>query len=608
MILGAVALAMTLLNALKPLHIDDPFIHDVASRIVESPGDPYGFEIFWTQWPQPVYEELTPPVVPYWWSIAMGTFGDRPFVWKLWMYPFALLFCIALHSVLRRFAGGIALPLVLMTAGSPAILPSINFMQDIPALALGLSGLALYLRAAERGRIPPAVGAGLICALAAQTKFTALTVPAVILVHGLVFRRWRPAAAAVFTAGILFCAWEAWMTLRYGQGMFAGQLGTDLFWYRRSAMFLPLVRLLGALAPLIAVIAAAAAGVRWAAPVGSMLVVAGFASLVFAPWANPLYATFGALAGLAFVAVAARLLLRGGDRSAWFVLAWVAIEVAGFFATAPFPAVRRVLGLLIALTVLVGYFAWRRTEELRIGGGLVWPVTASLVLGLVVFSVDRLEATAQRDAAVGTAELVRSTDPAARIWFLGHWGFQHYAVREGMHPVIPDSSLLAAGDWLVVPGRVHLQEVRVREDQVSRVDLLEIEDSWPLATNLGFYGGSTPLDHLDGPRQQVQIFRVRTSFVPPSSWTATMLSQWVTASSGRTAAATVPALVRFLIEGNTEDRQLAARTLVELGPGAADAAPALAAASADADPEVRRLSAEALRRIRGDSLGEAAPL
>ncbi len=607
-ILGAVALAMTLLNALKPLHIDDPFIHDVASRIVETPADPYGFDIFWTQWPQPVFEELTPPVVPYWWSIAMGAFGDRPFVWKLWMYPFALLFCIALHSVLRRFAPEIALPLVLMTAGSPGFLPSINFMQDVPALALGLTGLALYLRAAERGRIPLAIGAGLVCALAAQTKFTALTVPVVILAHGLIFRRRNLALATVATAAILFCGWEGWMTLRYGQGMFAGQLGSDLFWYRRSAMFLPLIRLVGALAPLVAVVAAGAAGIRGSARVGSVAVVAGFASLTLAPLGAPLFTLFGIICGLIFAAVAARILSVGADRTAWFVVLWVMIEVAGFFATAPFPAVRRVLALLVALSVMVGYFASRRSEKLRFGGGVVWPVAASVLLGLAVFSVDRLEATAQRDAAIVTADRVRAGEPDARIWFLGHWGFQYYAARAGMHPVIPDSSLLASGDWLVVPGRVHLQEVRVGEDQVSRVDVLDIEDRWPLATNLGFYGGSTPLDHLDGPRQQVQIFRVRKSFVPRTSWSATMLAQWVGASSGRTAAAAVPALVRFLNEGRTADRRLAAQTLVELGPGAAAATPALTAALSDADPEVRRWSAEALRRIGQDALGQVAPL
>ncbi len=607
-ILAAVALAMTLLNALKPLHIDDPFIHDVAEHIVEAPLDPYGFDIFWMQWPQPVFEELTPPVVPYWWSIAMGVFGDRPFVWKLWMYPFALLFCVALYSVLRRFTPDIALPLVLMTAGSPAILPSINFMQDIPALALGLSGLALYLRAAERGRIPLAIASGLVCALAAQTKFTALTVPMVILVHGAIFRRRGLALTTVLAATLLFAAWEGWMTLKYGQGMFAGQLGSDLYWYRRSAMLVPLIRLLGALAPLLAVVAAAAAGLRWSAPVGSVAVVACFAGLTMVPMAAPLYTLFGVIGGLVLAAVAVHLLTVGGDRSSWFVVLWVMIEVVGFFATAPFPAVRRVLGLLVALTVMVGYFASRRTEKLRLGGGMVWPVAASVLLGLAVFSVDRLEATAQRDAANVAAERVRTDDPGARIWYLGHWGFQFYAGRAGMHPVIPDSSLLASGDWLVVPGRVHLQEVSVGEDVVGRVDVVDIEDRWPLATNLGFYGGSTPLVHHEGPRQRVQIFRVRKSFVPRTSWTPTMLNQWVMASSGRTAAAAVPALVRYLNEGGTADRRLAARTLVEIGPGAEAAAPALSAAMSDADPEVRRWAAEALRRIGEGTLGPAAPL
>ncbi len=44
----------------KPLHVDDPFIYRVAEQIRAHPFDPYGFDIFWLQWPQPVFEELTP--------------------------------------------------------------------------------------------------------------------------------------------------------------------------------------------------------------------------------------------------------------------------------------------------------------------------------------------------------------------------------------------------------------------------------------------------------------------------------------------------------------------------------------------------------------------
>ena len=77
------AMLMTLCNAVKPLHIDDPFIYRIAEQVRNAPADPYGFDIFWLQWPQPVVEELTPPVLPYWWSLALAV-SERAWVWKLW--------------------------------------------------------------------------------------------------------------------------------------------------------------------------------------------------------------------------------------------------------------------------------------------------------------------------------------------------------------------------------------------------------------------------------------------------------------------------------------------------------------------------------------------
>ena len=77
------ATLLTLLNALEPPQLDDPFLYEIAARIVQTPLDPYGFEIHWMQWPQPVHEELTPPVVPYWWAAALAVAPDAPVVWKL---------------------------------------------------------------------------------------------------------------------------------------------------------------------------------------------------------------------------------------------------------------------------------------------------------------------------------------------------------------------------------------------------------------------------------------------------------------------------------------------------------------------------------------------
>ena len=51
--LWILAVVFTLLNALKPLHIDDTAYYYYARQISSRPLDPYDFEIFWDQYPQP---------------------------------------------------------------------------------------------------------------------------------------------------------------------------------------------------------------------------------------------------------------------------------------------------------------------------------------------------------------------------------------------------------------------------------------------------------------------------------------------------------------------------------------------------------------------------
>src|SRR5207253_890174 len=120
-------------------------------QVAEHPLDPYGFEIFWNEQPQPAVEVLAPPVLPYYWAAAICLFGERPFLWKVWLLPVALAFVFALHALGRQFARGLELPLVWLTVLSPAFLPSLNLMLDVPALTLGFCALTIFLRASARG-------------------------------------------------------------------------------------------------------------------------------------------------------------------------------------------------------------------------------------------------------------------------------------------------------------------------------------------------------------------------------------------------------------------------------------------------------------------------
>lgn len=597
-LLLALAVGMTGLNALEPLHIDGPFTAWIAEQIARAPLDPYGFELFWGQWPQPASEELTPPVLPYWTAIAVRLFGDSPVLWKLWLLPFCALFVVSLYRLLRRFAEPMALPFVILVALSPSQLPALNLMQDVPAQALGLGALGAYLASHDRRSWLGALAAGVLAALAAQTKYTQVGVVGVMLVHGLLFRRLGLAALAAGVSGGLFLLWEWLMALRYGQGMLAGQLGTSLYWAHRLDMILPLLRLLGATAPFLGVLSLHALGLPRTATLSlGLLTLAGFAALCAWPIETPLFLALGIGVVAALAGVAARATLRGvnggGRRTARLLVAWILIEGVLYFAAAPFAAVRRVMGLGLVGSILVA----RCVPTSPHGRRTTWAlVAASSLLGCLYALVDLQEARTQREGVLRAEALIRERDPQPTIWFVGHWGFQHHAERRGMQPLVPDASRLARGDWLLVSHRVHQQEIALEPSELRLIRTLTLPAWLPLQTGTGYYGSATPLAHL-GARADVSILRARRDFVARSAWTARKLWEWTQLTSGRTAAAALPALIQHLADPDADERLYAVRGLARLGSRARPALPALRARRADDDGAVRRAAERAIEAI-----------
>src|SRR5262245_50128902 len=89
------ALLFTLLNAAKPLTIDDTAYHYFASQSAADPLHPYGFQLIWYYITEDAMNVLAPPVLPAWWGLGMRLLGDSPVLWKLWLFPFAAAFVFA---------------------------------------------------------------------------------------------------------------------------------------------------------------------------------------------------------------------------------------------------------------------------------------------------------------------------------------------------------------------------------------------------------------------------------------------------------------------------------------------------------------------------------
>lgn len=582
--LALLALLYTLLNCVKPLQVDDAAYYYYARHIAEHPLEPYGFEIHWYQWPSDANHVLAPPVVPYWWAGAIRLFGDRPFLWKLWLLPFSVAFVFSLHALARRFARGLETALVVMTVLSPSFLPSLNLMLDVPALALGLFALTFFFRGCDRLDLAPTLAAGLAAGLAMETKYTGFLAPAVMVLYAFVSAsRLRETGAlvragkvgfaliAVLVALNAFAWWEAFVAVRHGESHFFREYRlSDRDWMEQLDWSLPLLVLLGGVAsPLILLGWAGRGWHRLSVLWGGVGLLAGYALVAGVgatvrfqvdeafftvpvmwlqyplPFEYLVFFPFGVVLAGTVLVTAWQLLRvpRAGwwpprrwfqHRSSWFLVLWLVLEVAGYFVLTPFGAVRRIMGVVVAATLLLGRRASlahrsltvtaHPTRSPTVAALLVYAVVGLTVcLGLLFYVVDVYDALASERAAESAAAQIRAEDPQAVTWYVGHWGFQFYAERAGMKAVVPDrqSAPLRRGDWLVVPdGHIEQQEIRLDPDCLQKVDKVMIGDCLPLRTVRCFYGTGTgvPLEHLHGPRIGVTIYRVRRDFVPVSAW------------------------------------------------------------------------------------------
>jgi hypothetical protein len=527
---------LTGLNALKPLHIDDATYYFYARQIAEHPLDPYGFTLLYWSEPLLALHVLAPPVLPYWWAGAIRLFGERPVLWKLWLFPFVLLFVAALASLLRRFAPTVAAPLLILLTLSPVFLPSLNLMIDVPALALSLASLALFFRACDRDAAAPAVWAGAIAGLAMQTKYTAFLAPAVLLIYALTQRRFRLGLFAAATAGLVFAAWEMALLGRYGDSHFLHHLGQGHY-TDESKMHLigNLFPLLGGLLPTLGVATfTILRWPRWAVQLAVVLMLLPYLLLICPESLSLGRSVYGLALGL-FVCNGAAMLLgvvcatwrlsRREERTAWFLVLWLAVELAGYVTISPFSAVRRVMGITIAATLLLGYLAERSPLEPWRRKMLYGLVVTTTLLGFACFGVDYLEARAEQQAAYEAVQRIRQEHPQAVIWYTGYWGFQYYAEKCGMKQIIPvshtgeETSMLLPpsrfhrGDWLVIPDEnIPQHELNLDRPELEAEGEIALDDRIPLATLMNYYAGWLPLRHRSGPRIVLRLFRVNDDF------------------------------------------------------------------------------------------------
>jgi hypothetical protein len=529
----ALALALTIAAGLKPILWDDEVYFQFAQFIAGHPFDPYGAPIWVNGRTGDGLHVLAPPFLLYWWAGAIALVGADPSATAVALFPFAAIYVWSFHSLARRFAPALAMPLTVMASLSPWPLVTISCMLDFPAMALELAALALFVSGTETRSRSLVLAAGVSAGLAMETKYNAVGVVGAMLLWGILARRIVDAVLAAAAALLLFGAAEWLIAAKYGHShfvinLFATEASKSLTSEisRLRILLYGIIENSGPLGIGTLLLLPAVLGDRraWIAA-NAVFAVTAFAisALGFdrvlghvipgaTPDRMPMVLTASGLLGIALLIQGARLIvgLRRvllGDRYACFLLAWLALEVVIYFAISPFPAARRLGEITDAALLLVGRTAALRRPELGHGYAVPAAAVVSAACGLVMLTISLVDGRGVEATARAAAAFARDARQGGAAWHMTSLGLAHYLDAAGIPRVERDVTTLRRGDALIIDFT-----------DAGRVAALENAGFEPIATiragiNLGvsvsttFYRNANPWFAADDTRAAVMVFR-----------------------------------------------------------------------------------------------------
>lgn len=476
----------------KPFNIDEPLFVWEAQQITRHPANPYGFNVNWSDSADreaPMWSiTKNPPLTSYYLALAAAIVG-----WKevglhgAFLLP-ALAAVLGTFRLAQRMTAHPLLAALLTLFAPVFLVSSISVMSDTLMLAFWVWAVVLWfegLESAERAKL--ALSAVMV-ALAALTKYFAISLVPLLLAYGLMRKRrlglwvlWLLIPLAILGA------WQGATYALYGQVALSGAAAYSA--QVRAVFGLPILSagltglafLGGCLAP------ACLASLPLYRPQKLVGMIGATVALVFlAPEAFRVQNGLGAVPTLAlaqvafwaFIGLSALVLAfsevsrRDKDPATWLLVLWV----GGTFVFAAFLNWsingRSILPLTPAMAILVARALERggASQQSPQKNILRLLLTGGATVGLLVATADSLYARAVREVARQTANA--DVDKKG-MRFLGHWGFQYYMEAAGATAFDGNHPEVHAGDCIAIPfqnpSTLKVQEGDVLQKQEIRV-------------------------------------------------------------------------------------------------------------------------------------------
>ena len=456
----------------KAFHIDDTLFIWAAQHIQTQPIDFYGFTANWygTEMPMSLINK-NPPFVSYYIAIVALLFGWSEVALHLaFLIPAAGL-SLGIYSLARQLCPRPQMAALIAVFTPAFLVSSTNIMSDTMMLAFYVWAVSFWLHGLEKDSMSHLFVAAIFIALSALTKYFGMTLVPLLIVYSLMIKRGLGRWIVFFAIPVLILAGYQWLTYTlYGHGLLSDAASYAIAAGSAGAAPQFLTKALTGLAFTGGCLAAVAffAPLMWSRrilAVGGVLLTLSIATLLVMgtvgelclrnadgiQWGLVIQFGLFIMAGVHILALAVTDLWKNRDASSLMLFLWI----FGTFLFATFVNwtvnARTVFPMIPAAGILVMRRFDMRTKAWPLPSVwlLVVPLIPAAFIALSVTWADYSLAGCQRSAARMID--ARFHNYPHKLWFQGHWGFQHYMEAIGGKALDFKYSVIRKGDIIVVP-------------------------------------------------------------------------------------------------------------------------------------------------------------
>lgn len=491
----------------KAFHVDDPLFLWMAHQIVKHPLDPYGFNVNWSSFAQPMSVVMqNPPLCSYYTAAIAAFFGWSELVLHLAFLFWAIISVLGTFAVARRFCRE-PLLVALFTLFTPVFLVSAtSVMCDVMMFAFWVWALEFWFAGLDRQQRWRFFVSAVLISGAALTKYFGIALVPLLVIHTLVRDRRRAINLAFLLIPLAVLSNYEFVTEeKYGRGLLTAAMAVSS---SVSSATRPshLAQLLMGLAftggCFIGTLffARLRSGTVFLGTVLTFVVFTVAFKFLIVSWVYldtseaPVWLEGGFFAtmGGGILAFPVMNFVRQRDADALLLLLWV----LGTFAFATFFNWSITARTFLPMAPAVAILTIQHSERLQDGSWLKYSAlslaaASSMLIGLA----DYRQADCARAAAWSYEQ--RYGSEASKVQFLGHWGFQYYMEQWNAKPFDRSNPKIAHGEIVIGPfGDPNVNKVQV--DRVSMRDESKF-NSLPLISTSSLGSGASFYSSFGGP-------------------------------------------------------------------------------------------------------------